>query len=75
MAKNYAIDDKMRADDGGDRGRGRERYGGSTQPFQEKEGWKPNVKLEYIDDSGRLLNSKEAFRYTVVGKITENTVQ
>lgn len=31
--------------------------------FKEKETFKPNVKLEYIDDSGRLLNTKEAFRY------------
>lgn len=25
--------------------------------------YRPNVKLEYIDDNGRLLNHKEAFRY------------
>lgn len=31
--------------------------------FKEKDNYKPNVKLEYIDDSGRLLNEKEAFRY------------
>ncbi len=42
----------------------RERYsGGPSQPFSEKSGYNPNVKLEYIDDSGRLLNQKEAFRY------------
>ncbi len=35
MAKNYTIDDKMRADDGGERSRGRERYGGgATTSFQ-----------------------------------------
>ena len=31
--------------------------------FKEKDGYKPDVKLEYIDDSGRLLSQKEAFRY------------
>lgn len=31
--------------------------------FKDKDGYKPNVKLEYIDDSGRILNAKEAFRY------------
>ncbi len=31
--------------------------------FQDKAGWKPNVKLEYVDDNGRLMSSKEAFRY------------
>lgn len=42
----------------------RDRYHcGPTVDFREKETFKPNVKLEYIDDSGRLLNAKEAFRY------------
>lgn len=31
--------------------------------FKEKDTFKPNVKLEYIDDNGRILNAKEAFRY------------
>lgn len=25
--------------------------------------YRPIVKLEYIDDNGRMLNEKEAFRY------------
>merc|ERR1711902_376494 len=29
----------------------------------EKKGYVPKVNLEYIDDSGRLLNEKEAFRH------------
>lgn len=32
------------------------------QDFKEKDGYKPDVKLEYVDDSGRMLNQKEAFR-------------
>lgn len=31
--------------------------------FKEKDTFRPNVKLEYIDDEGRVLNPKEAFRY------------
>lgn len=45
--------------------RKRDRYsggGGMIQDFKEKDGYKPDVKLEYVDDSGRMLNQKEAFR-------------
>lgn len=38
-------------------------HSGPTNDFKEKDNYKPNVKLEYIDDNGRLLNEKEAFRY------------
>ena len=31
--------------------------------FKEKDKYRPDVKLEYVDDEGRKLNSKEAFRY------------
>lgn len=41
----------------------RDRYTGPIQEFREKSNYKPDVKLEYIDDSGRLLTAKEAFRY------------
>lgn len=42
----------------------RDRYhSGPISDFKEKESYRPNVKLEYIDDNGRLLNEKEAFRY------------
>lgn len=61
QAKHYSIEDKSYGDDG-DRSR-RERYTGPIQDFREKDTFKPNVKLEYIDDDGRVLNSKEAFRY------------
>ena len=44
--------------------RKRERYvGGSVMDFKEKEGYKPRVQLEYVDDAGRFMSSKEAFRY------------
>lgn len=62
QAKNYAIEDKTHGED--DKFGRRERYhNGPTTEFREHETFKPNVKLEYIDDSGRLLNAKEAFRY------------
>ena len=66
LAKNYSIDDKatQREDEGGRRGRDRDRdRGGPSMPFQEKSGYIPNVKLEYVDDGGRLMNEKEAFRH------------
>merc|ERR1719471_1874115 len=64
-AKNYSIDDKMMRGGDDDRGRMRDRFsgGGPTTSFEEKKGYVPKVNLEYIDDSGRLLNTKEAFRY------------
>jgi len=63
-AKSYTIEDK--ANDDRHSRRGGDRYGGgggSTQSFQEKSDYKPNVRLEYIDDDGRMLDRKEAFRY------------
>lgn len=62
QAKHYSIEDKTYGEEG-ERGNRRERYAGPIQDFKEKEGFKPNVKLDYIDDDGHLLNSKEAFRY------------
>ena len=34
-----------------------------TSDFPEKKGYVPNVTIEYVDDHGRILNTKEAFRY------------
>ncbi|XP_060792302.1 U4/U6.U5 tri-snRNP-associated protein 1 isoform X2 [Neoarius graeffei] len=56
---NYCIEDKMAIDDKYSR---REEYRGFTQDFKEKEGYKPDVKIEYVDESGRRLTPKEAFR-------------
>ncbi len=54
--KNYDIDDKYT--------RGRDRYtGGSSMEFREKDNYKPDVKLEYVDEKGHHMNEKEAFRY------------
>ncbi|XP_056136207.1 U4/U6.U5 tri-snRNP-associated protein 1 [Lampris incognitus] len=56
---NYCIEDKMTIDDKYSR---REEYRGFTQDFKEKESYKPDVKIEYVDESGRKLTPKEAFR-------------
>jgi U4/U6.U5 tri-snRNP-associated protein 1 len=52
-------------DDKHSRGKGRERYlgGGGGLEFKEKDGYKPDIKLEYVDDSGRMMTPKEAFRF------------
>ncbi|KAK3093097.1 hypothetical protein FSP39_011036 [Pinctada imbricata] len=61
-AQNYSIEDK-RYDDLDEKFRKRDRYsGGAIMDFKEKDTYKPDVKLEYVDDSGRMLNEKEAFR-------------
>uniref|UniRef100_A0A5F7Z7W2 Spliceosome associated factor 1, recruiter of U4/U6.U5 tri-snRNP n=1 Tax=Macaca mulatta TaxID=9544 RepID=A0A5F7Z7W2_MACMU len=39
-----------------------EEYRGFTQDFKEKDGYKPDVKIEYVDETGRKLTPKEAFR-------------
>ncbi|KAG8223738.1 hypothetical protein J437_LFUL003103 [Ladona fulva] len=61
QAQNYSIEDKTYFDD--DKFGRRERYCGPTSDFKEKDSFKPNVKLDYIDDDGRVLSAKEAFRY------------
>lgn len=63
QAKHYSIEDKSYGEEGDRVNNRRERYSGPIQDFREKDGFKPNVKLEYIDDEGHILNSKEAFRY------------
>ena len=52
-----AGEDDRRGRRGGD-----DRYSGPTTDFKEKEGYKPAILLEYVDDEGRKLCPKEAFR-------------
>lgn len=62
QAKNYSIEDKSYTED--DKFHRRDRYqAGPITDFRDKSNFNPNVKLEYIDDNGRILNAKEAFRY------------
>jgi len=37
--------------------------GGPIVDFTEKKNYQPEIKLEYADEAGRLMNTKEAFRY------------
>jgi len=37
-------------------------YCGPTSDFREKDGYKPEVKLEYNDEDGKPISAKEAFR-------------
>lgn len=46
-----------------ERGRDRDRERYNPNAFREKSDYKPDVKLEYVDEQGRLMNPKEAFRY------------
>ncbi|XP_008553789.1 U4/U6.U5 tri-snRNP-associated protein 1 [Microplitis demolitor] len=62
QAQNYSIEDKTYGGDDDKFGR-RDRFNGPSSDFKEKDGFKPNVKLEYIDDEGHVLSAKEAFRY------------
>lgn len=55
----YCIEDKMAIDDKYSR---REEYRGFTQDFKEKDGYKPDVKIEYVDETGRKLTPKEVSR-------------
>ncbi|CAH0386369.1 unnamed protein product [Bemisia tabaci] len=61
QAQNYSIEDKAHVED--DKFSRRERFNGPTTDFREKDGYKPNIKLDYIDDDGHKLSQKEAFRY------------
>lgn len=62
MAQNYTIQDK-RYDDLDEKNRKRDRYsGGMTSEFKDKDGYIPYVKLDYVDEGGRALSAKEAFR-------------
>lgn len=65
QAQHYSIDDKTHGEDDkyAKRGNNHDRYIGNLMEFREKPGYKPNVKLEYIDDNNQKLTPKEAFRY------------
>ena len=42
----------------------RDRYtSGPLTDFKEKEHYRPEVNLEYVDETGRRMNEKEAFRF------------
>ncbi|CAH2075876.1 unnamed protein product, partial [Iphiclides podalirius] len=68
-ARHYSIEDKSHGEEEGREGREgrharRERaHAGPLLEFRERAGFRPHVKLDYVDDEGRPLCPKEAFRY------------
>lgn len=63
-AQNYSIEDKKLEEGDDKHSRKRERYiAGGSMEFREKVGYKPEVKIEYVDEAGRQVPPKEAFRY------------
>ncbi|XP_035703154.1 U4/U6.U5 tri-snRNP-associated protein 1 isoform X2 [Folsomia candida] len=58
-AKHYTIEDKNYEEE---RVSKRDMYFGPTSDFREKDGYKPEVKLEYNDEDGKPISAKEAFR-------------
>ncbi|XP_052739540.1 U4/U6.U5 tri-snRNP-associated protein 1 isoform X2 [Bicyclus anynana] len=61
LAAHYSIEDKAHEDD--KHGRRERGYAGPLSDFREKTNFRPSIKLEYVDDDGRPLCAKEAFRY------------
>ncbi|KAL1763920.1 U4 tri-snRNP-associated 1 isoform X2, partial [Sigmodon hispidus] len=55
----YCIEDKMAIDD---KYSWREEYRDFTQDFKEKDSYKPDVKIEYVDETGRKTTPMEAFQ-------------
>ncbi|CAF0787426.1 unnamed protein product [Rotaria sp. Silwood1] len=61
-AKHYTIEEKNSYEIDDKHAR-RDRYtSGPLTDFKEKEHYRPDVKLEYVDEGGRRINEKEAFR-------------
>ena len=62
-AVNYTVEEKNYYDIDDKYNRNRDRFSGPLSDFQEKSNYKPDVKLDYIDEKGHAMNEKEAFRY------------
>lgn len=62
-AINYTVEEKNYYDIDDKYNRNRDRFSGPLSDFQEKPNYKPDVKLDYIDEKGHSMNEKEAFRY------------
>lgn len=63
QAANYTIEERTYYDIDDKYNRSKDRYtSGPLVDFEEKRGYKPDVKLEYYDEKGRSMNEKEAFR-------------
>lgn len=59
-AQAYTIEEKFYDDDRMGR---RDRYSGQLSEFKEKSNYRPDFKLDYVDEKGRIMSQKEAFRH------------
>eukprot|EP00794_Sanderia_malayensis_P017392 gene17392-19133_t len=57
-AKSVVIDDEKMRDEARERHHRHDPYA-----FKDKDSYKPNVKLEYVDEHGHQMSEKEAFRF------------
>jgi U4/U6.U5 tri-snRNP-associated protein 1 len=62
-AINFTIEEKSYYDIDDKYNRNRDRFSGPLMDFDEKSNYKPEVKIDYIDEKGHNMNEKEAFRY------------
>lgn len=62
-AVNFTIEEKNHYDIDDKYNRNRDRFSGPLMDFDEKSNYKPEVKIDYIDEKGHNMNEKEAFRY------------
>ena len=62
-AINFTIEEKNYYDIDDKYNRNRDRFCGPLTDFDEKSNYKPEVKIDYIDEKGHNMNEKEAFRY------------
>lgn len=62
-AVNFTIEEKNYYDIDDKYNRNRDRFSGPLVDFEEKSNYKPDVKIDYIDEKGHQMNEKEAFRY------------
>jgi U4/U6.U5 tri-snRNP-associated protein 1 len=62
-AEHYTIEERNYYDIDDKYNRNRDKYCGPLVDFEEKRNYKPDVKLDYIDEKGQSMNEKEAFRY------------
>jgi U4/U6.U5 tri-snRNP-associated protein 1 len=60
QAQHYTIEDKNYEEERA--ANKRDYYSGPQSEFREKDGYKPEIKLQYNDEDGRPISAKEAFR-------------
>ena len=62
LRAKHVVQEDIRYDDIDSKFNKRDRFSGPLTEFREKSGYRPDVRLEYVDHCGREINEKEAFR-------------